>query len=228
VRCVDPFTEASDRQEFGKLVRDLIPRRILLHGEEPRVFRVTAAQLLKLLSAKAVEEALELFWETTQSKLLDELADVYEVLDSIRKLKGWTKEDVQNAVERKRGERGGFDEGIVLVETQSAPLINTMSTDNPLFRDIEFENTPFERSAPIAKTIAELRKPRTVGEEIIVSLVPPDNRGEPITVRLPHCDQNLRILYDGAEIRLRVEEPKLDHRVDREHRQLFFPFYKGE
>jgi predicted house-cleaning noncanonical NTP pyrophosphatase (MazG superfamily) len=228
VRCVDPFREASDRQEFGKLVRDLIPRRILLHGEEPRVLRVTAEQLLKLLSAKAIEEALELFWETTRSQLLDELADVYEVLDSIRKLKGWTTQDVQNAVEHKRSERGGFDEGIVLVETQSVPLINTMSPDDPLFRDIEFKNTPAERSAPVAKTIAELRMPRTVGDEIIVSLVPPDTRGEPITARLPNCDKNVRIVYDGAEIRLHVEEAQTKHRADREHRQLFFSFYEDE
>jgi predicted house-cleaning noncanonical NTP pyrophosphatase (MazG superfamily) len=228
VRCVDPFTEAPDRQEFGKLVRDLIPRRILSHGEEPRVLRVTAEQLLKLLSAKAIEEALELFWETAQGHLLDELADVYEVLDSIRRLRGWTGEDVQGAVERKRGERGGFDEGIVLVETQSVPLIDTTSPETSLFRGIAFENTPAERNAPFAKTIAELRKPRTVGNELIVSLVPPDNRGEPITARLPHCDQNIRIVYDGTEVRLRVAEPETEQPARREHRQLFFSFYKGE
>ena len=92
------------RQGFGKLVRDLIPGRILLHGEVPRGFRVTEEELLKLLSAKAIEETLELFWETTQGRLLDEFADVHEVLESIRKLKGWTTADVQNAVERKRGD----------------------------------------------------------------------------------------------------------------------------
>ena len=172
VRCVDPFKQSPDRQEFGKLVRDLIPQRIVSHGEEPRTFRVTAEQLLKLLSAKAIEEALEFFWETTPSHLLDELADVYEVLDSIRKLKGWTTQDVQAAMDHKRDERGGFDEGIVLVDTQSVPLINTMSSDDSLFRDTESENTPTERNAPVAKTIAELRKPRTLGDEIIISLVP--------------------------------------------------------
>ena len=103
-----------------------------------------------------------------------------------------------------------------------------MSPDNPLFRDIEVENVPAERSAPVAKTIAELRKPRTVGDEIIVSLVPPDTAGKPIIARLPNCDQNLRIVYDGAEVRLRVEELEPEHRVDLEQRQLLFPFYEGE
>ena len=56
---------------------------------------------------KLVEEAEELRDAPTEA-LLEEAADVYEVLLAIGVSQGWTSEQVARCAEEKRAERGGF------------------------------------------------------------------------------------------------------------------------
>lgn len=124
IRAVDAFKERTNRRKFGKLVRDKIPVKISLHGETPRVFRLSKNELLPMLKAKAVEEAFELFWETDPSRILEELADLLEVIRSTCGVLGRSPEELEELTALKRKERGGFSEGIVLVETEEVPLMS--------------------------------------------------------------------------------------------------------
>jgi predicted house-cleaning noncanonical NTP pyrophosphatase (MazG superfamily) len=123
LRTVEPLNEPIERRRFGKLVRGLIPLRILSHGEEAKTIRVSKFELISLLKAKAIEEGHELFWETDPDAMLDEMADLLEVIESTCRIMDRSPEDLRRLAERKRVERGGFDEGIVLVETRAVPLI---------------------------------------------------------------------------------------------------------
>jgi len=71
------------RQEFGKLVRDRVPEVIRSRGESVRAAKATPRIHVELLKGKAVEEALELFAETSESRIFAEMADVLEVLTSL-------------------------------------------------------------------------------------------------------------------------------------------------
>lgn len=93
---------------MGKLVRDRIPEVIEARGGSAvsRVLQDDDAYRAALLD-KLVEECEELR-DAPPEALLDEAADVYEVLLAIGVSQGWTSEQVARRAEEKRAERGGF------------------------------------------------------------------------------------------------------------------------
>ena len=70
----------------------------------------------KELRIKLAEETQEVIVAQSRDELIAELADVYEVIDSLAKLHGATKQEIVTAQTKKRDERGGF-EGRKFVET---------------------------------------------------------------------------------------------------------------
>ncbi|HEU0145199.1 MAG TPA: nucleoside triphosphate pyrophosphohydrolase, partial [Nitrososphaera sp.] len=135
VKCVDIFEPKVEVQRFHKLVRDLIPVKIQSHGEIAQYRKVPVEQLIPLLKTKAVEEALELYWEESRGGSFEELADVLEVVQSICRLYGREFDELQAAAQLKREERGGFSEGIVLEETREVPLIRREPSSLRLFEE---------------------------------------------------------------------------------------------
>ncbi len=93
-----------------KLVRDKIPDIIRKKGETAHTRRASGTDLLRLLVAKLHEEAAEFGRDFT----LYELADVQEVVDALADFFSWSKADVKRIQARKRRERGGFKNAVVL------------------------------------------------------------------------------------------------------------------
>ncbi|NPA96659.1 MAG: nucleoside triphosphate pyrophosphohydrolase [Crenarchaeota archaeon] len=90
-----------------KLVRDRIPRLC-----KARFVRVDRETMCSLLRYKLLEEVAEF----VRSPSVEELADIVEVVDALSRCLGASLADVLVAKEVKRVERGGFEEGYVLVE----------------------------------------------------------------------------------------------------------------
>lgn len=122
VRCLEPF-EGKTKRRFGKLVRDRIPLRIESRGEVVRTLEASPSELLSLLKVKVLEEGFELFWETDNDKVFEESVDLLEVLEALVRLLGRSPARLRAAAKAKRQERGGFEKGIVLVETEEVPLV---------------------------------------------------------------------------------------------------------
>ena len=103
-------------KHYEKLVRNKIPHRIRRNGDAPQCRQAKPEELLDHLGNKVVEEAKEVRLSVGQptAALVDELADVYEVLDEIMRLKRITRDQVLQEQERKRAELGGFSEGWIL------------------------------------------------------------------------------------------------------------------
>lgn len=101
---------------FEKLVRDKIPDKIRRTGEIPAYRRARLGEVLAHLGNKVVEEAKEVRLSVGQSKpvLIGELADVYEILDEIMRMREVSRDEVLQEQERKRAELGGFSEGWIL------------------------------------------------------------------------------------------------------------------
>lgn len=92
----------------GKLVRDRIPQIIESKGETCASRRLADEEYEPALINKLLEESHELACAGSSQERLEEAADVYEVLAEIAAVSGFTLADVEAAADRKREERGGF------------------------------------------------------------------------------------------------------------------------
>jgi predicted house-cleaning noncanonical NTP pyrophosphatase (MazG superfamily) len=104
--------EATTVNESGKLVRDLIPDLIRQSGREPHVRCLVGEELVTALGAKLIEEAQEAAEVVGSRKdLVDELADLREVMTALMAVLKIGDQEVAEAAEAKREQRGAFASG---------------------------------------------------------------------------------------------------------------------
>ncbi len=99
-------------KRYNKLVRDRIPAIIEADGKQSVVDQLSAAEALPYLDAKLNEELAEY----QESKSLEELADLLEVMHAVVAARGWTLEELEAIRAQKAEERGGFAERLLLKE----------------------------------------------------------------------------------------------------------------
>ena len=97
----------------GKLVRDRIPEIIRASGREPVTRILDDAEFETALRHKLLEEATEAA-AAPATELLEELADVLEVVRALASLDGQDLASVLAAAEAKLQERGGFSARVFL------------------------------------------------------------------------------------------------------------------
>ncbi|AMW30798.1 MULTISPECIES: nucleoside triphosphate pyrophosphohydrolase [Arthrospira] len=105
------------RKEYYKLVRDRIPETIRQSGGKPEIKVLSEAEYRIALRNKLREEAEEV-QESDDASLLEELADILEVVESLRKSYNISDEQIQLKVDEKRAQRGGFEQKIMLLWTE--------------------------------------------------------------------------------------------------------------
>lgn len=113
------FTKARERintmkkhMVYNKLVRDRIPEIIEADGRSCVTEVLPQDAYLRELDAKLNEELAEY----QQSKSLEELADLLEVMGAVVKARGYTWDDLTRVRKEKRAARGAFDQRIFLKE----------------------------------------------------------------------------------------------------------------
>jgi len=100
-----------------KLVRDKIAEYVFAKRGERLVTRTAKPEeMTQLLKQKVVEEANEVFATNNKGDLAEEIADLLEVLKSLAERENIV-EEIFKKREAKLLERGGFDQGIVLMGT---------------------------------------------------------------------------------------------------------------
>lgn len=140
VKCIDPFDPKYPKQAFYKLVRDKIPIIIESKGEAVKSYDLDANELLKFLKQKAIEEAYEFFWENDTEKIVDELADIYEVIRSTCKIFEISMEELTSIADKKADKKGGFEKGTFLIETAEQALIKVIpQKEDTIMGDLGFE-----------------------------------------------------------------------------------------
>ena len=100
------------RKQYHKLVRDRIPEIIENSGKTCRTQVLDDKTYLQLLDEKLGEELAEY----QESKSLEELADLLEVMEAVVAAWGYTWEQLQAVKAEKKAARGGFVEKILLLE----------------------------------------------------------------------------------------------------------------
>lgn len=104
---------------YHKLVRDKIPKIIKDSGKSCEIVKILDKEvLLKELNIKLVEEVKEYMFANSKKNSIEELADILEVIHSLAELHGSDIEKVERVRKKKEKQRGGFKEGLFLIEVE--------------------------------------------------------------------------------------------------------------
>lgn len=101
--------------KYNKLVRDKIPEIIENSGNSCIIKTISGNDLKKALENKLLEETNEFI---NDNMSIEELADIFEVIDAIIKYNDWNIEEIKKIQEIKRKERGSFNNNIYLISTE--------------------------------------------------------------------------------------------------------------
>ncbi len=105
------------RQKHNKLIRDRIPEIIHQAGQECEIKTMSQSEYYQALLNKLVEEAQEAA-AAKPDNLVEELADIYEVIDAILNNLDIDKDVVLGKQEQKRQNKGGFTKKLRLSWTE--------------------------------------------------------------------------------------------------------------
>lgn len=95
---------------FHKLVRDNIPEIIQSKGDTPHIRIMTDGEYHDALIQKVGEELREY----AESRSLEELADLLEVILSLASFQGYSYAELDQTRLKKRERNGGFEKKILL------------------------------------------------------------------------------------------------------------------
>lgn len=107
----------SMEKVYNKLVRDKIPEIIKNNNEIPIVRILSDEEFKKELYKKLLEECNEVLQNESSDNVIEELANVLEIVKSISKLEGKCLDDVIEIADKKRAKRGEFEKRIFLEKT---------------------------------------------------------------------------------------------------------------
>lgn len=103
----------------NKLVRDRIPQQIQASGATCHVEVLSHLDYEQALRQKLIEEAQEVEAASSVEQLIQEIADVREVLDTLMAVHQLTEATILTAQHQKRQERGGFQQRLKLIWSES-------------------------------------------------------------------------------------------------------------
>lgn len=103
---------------YNKLVRDKILEIIGKDGLAYNARVLEPSEHLTEIKKKLFEEVREFEETATREDALEEMADVLELLHAALKVYGADFEELEAVRVRKREKRGGFDEGLYLMDVE--------------------------------------------------------------------------------------------------------------
>ena len=98
---------------YNKAIRDKIPEIIKESGKNCNVKKLDDSEFLIRLEKKLAEELAEY----QESKNVEELADILEVIYRISELKGVVSDELDKIRQKKAEQRGKFDDNLFLVDS---------------------------------------------------------------------------------------------------------------
>ena len=190
VRTTDPLEPSeTESVSFNKLVRDSIPEMIAAKGEQVSAYIASADELSGLLRRKVIEEAFEVGAATNTNDLLEELGDILDVLEALCTVSGTNLETVRQWAEDKRRERGGFQRGVVLLETRDTSLDEALVAGS----------SPFVVDPDLGVEVQRARGGVRRGERMVLQ----EEVEVPFDLPAPAHGEPARLVIDGQEFHLR-------------------------
>ncbi|OGD94208.1 hypothetical protein A3F02_02485 [Candidatus Curtissbacteria bacterium RIFCSPHIGHO2_12_FULL_38_9b] len=103
-----------NRRTYNKLIRDNICEIIKKDGAIPKISKLNDEQFKTALTEKLVEEAKELVEAKTEEEILNELADVMQLIELIAFNNNLSVSDIEKQKEKKKQKRGAFEKKLFL------------------------------------------------------------------------------------------------------------------
>ena len=100
------------RFKLEKLIRDLLPQVMNERGVLLKQRTLNPEEFVDQLKIKLIEEANEVANAKSRPELIEELADVFEVLQALAKTMGITSNQIEEIQLKKLADKGGFDSKI--------------------------------------------------------------------------------------------------------------------
>ena len=97
-------------KHYNKLIRDNIPEIIKSKGQEPVVRVLSDEEYIIRLKEKLLEEVREYI----EDSCIEELCDVYEILDAIKAIEGYTNAEIEAIKKAKADKNGAFNKRLFL------------------------------------------------------------------------------------------------------------------
>lgn len=108
-------TDLPIENEYPKLIRDKIPNMIARGGEVADIRTLNDSEYEFYLRKKILEEARELFEADSDEHVLEEAADVAEIVEALIEFKGYSQKDINKVRQEKLESRGGFKKRILML-----------------------------------------------------------------------------------------------------------------
>jgi predicted house-cleaning noncanonical NTP pyrophosphatase (MazG superfamily) len=199
VNVVCRYNEPPDavglaRVRHGKLVRDGVPQAIADGGERVVAYRASDEERGHWLRAKAIEEAVELYWAPTPEAQVGELADLQEVVQAFAAWLNVSEAELDATALQKRMRRGGLRDGLVLLDTLSAEDLVDEAEQLPLPglpEGVGWSTRP-RRRYPLAHATGGVRIPYS----------PSSAEFDVFTIRLASVEVLVRYAPDGITLTL--------------------------
>ena len=99
---------------YNKLVRDNIPTIIEKNNKKSKIRILDENEYIIELKKKLMEESNEVHNANSKQEILEEIADVYEVIDALMNIYHISKEEVLDIKEKKAIKNGKFNKKIFL------------------------------------------------------------------------------------------------------------------
>ena len=99
---------------FDKLVRGKTVATFSKEGAFSNYQKLTGKKLINSLKDKLVEEALEVKSAVDKNELIEEMADVMQVIIDMCSTCNINQKDIENSRKEKLGRKGGFEDGIFM------------------------------------------------------------------------------------------------------------------
>jgi predicted house-cleaning noncanonical NTP pyrophosphatase (MazG superfamily) len=118
VEATSPATETKVLTRHHKLIRDQIPAIIEAAGKECGVEVLSDADYLRALRQKLIEEAKEVSAAAKPEEVMQELADLLEVIEAFTTALNLGPEVVKAKQQERKESRGGFNQRLMLLWTK--------------------------------------------------------------------------------------------------------------
>ena len=112
----------NENNGLPKLVRNKTPEMLASSGFLVSFRGVKNDELRKYVKEKLLEETLEFVNAEKKADLIEELADIYTVIDLILDAMGLACAEIEAAIEKKRREKGDFSNGYLLMSYEEVPV----------------------------------------------------------------------------------------------------------
>ncbi len=112
------FTSQPFETQYPKLVRDNIPQIIKDKDDVvvPTQILTDDQEYIKYLFKKVIEEAHELEFSQEHGNTIEELADIYELLETVLEIKNISHEQLESVKKEKLEKNGSFKKRILMLK----------------------------------------------------------------------------------------------------------------